>query len=280
MLHDDQTLKRWLETSYTSPGKEIEDELWEGISHRIVRRRWRRISIAMAACAACLAAGLFIWQLYTPSGITPQIITRFAENDERIILPDGSSVFLQDGSTMSWIADMKTSREVTLKGSAVFDVTTTSEKLPFTINTGSGLITVKGTSFSVNTAGSEQTSVTLFSGKVDFTALNTGQTVSLQPATTLTYSEVDDTILIESSLAGITWRNGAFILEDAALNNAIEFMRWWFDTDITASTDSLTDQLFTGRIAPNDTPTGVLEKICFMLHLKYSCDNGKYHIYK
>ena len=109
MLHDDQTLKRWLETPYTSPGKEIEDELWEGISHMIVRRRWRRISIAMAACAACLAAGLFIWQLYTPSGITPQIITRFAENDERIILPDGSSVFLQDGSTMSWIADMKTS---------------------------------------------------------------------------------------------------------------------------------------------------------------------------
>lgn len=280
MLHDDQILKKWLETPYDSPGQEIEDELWNGIQNRLIRRRWRMISAAVAATAACLIAGMFLWQ-QSPSFETPsQTITRIAENDERIILPDGSSVYLQNGSMLSWSDDMGESREVALTGSAVFDVKTTPDKKLFTINTGSGLITVKGTSFSVNAAGSEQTSVTLFSGKVDFTALKTGQTVSLQPSTTLTYSEAEDTILIESSLAGITWRDGVFILEDAGLNDAIEFMRWWFNADITASSDSLTDRHFTGRIAPHDTPESVLEKICFTLHLNHSYKEGKYYIHK
>ena len=67
----------------------------------------------------------------------------------KIQLPDGSTVWLNAGSKLTYTKDFgKEIREVTLIGEAFFDVTKMKEK-PFIIHTSSINIKVLGTAFNV-----------------------------------------------------------------------------------------------------------------------------------
>lgn len=102
----------------------------------------------------------------------------------RAQLPDGTEVWLNGGSRLTYDPDMNNqdSREVTLEGEAFFDVAKNAAK-PFSIRTSRMGIKVLGTSFNVKAyTGDHTTEATLITGAVEVT-LNDGveRNVKLAP---------------------------------------------------------------------------------------------------
>lgn len=89
----------------------------------------------------------------------------------RAQLPDGTEVWLNGGSRLTYNPDMNNldNREVTLEGEAFFDVAKNAAK-PFSIHTPKMEIKVLGTSFNVKAyTGDHTTEATLITGAVEVT---------------------------------------------------------------------------------------------------------------
>lgn len=95
-------------------------------------------------------------------------ITTRPGSKSRVELPDGSIVWLNAGSKLTYNKDFgKVKREVTLMGEGFFDVTKNKEK-PFIINTSSITIKVLGTVFNVKAYQEDkQTETSLLHGSIE-----------------------------------------------------------------------------------------------------------------
>ncbi len=112
------------------------------------------------ACAALLILVLGIRKFYPPgvpdtqplAAVDPKVPVGFTRS---LILPDGSSVILKGGSTLSYPETFSgATREVTLTGEAYFDIEHIGGDrgqtlLPFIIHTGKVKTVVLGTSFNI-----------------------------------------------------------------------------------------------------------------------------------
>ncbi|WP_177192254.1 FecR family protein [Chitinophaga arvensicola] len=99
----------------------------------------------------------------------------------RAQLPDGTEVWLNGGSRLTYNPDMNNlgAREVTLEGEAFFDVAKNATK-PFSIHTSKMDIRVLGTSFNVKAYTQDNTTeATLITGAVEVT-LNDGEEKSVK----------------------------------------------------------------------------------------------------
>jgi ferric-dicitrate binding protein FerR (iron transport regulator) len=124
----------------------------------------------MAAAAVVIVSGLYLLTgrqgkrapstpKYAVQTITPPAYTR------QIVLPDGSTVVLHAGSTLDYPAAFPdSSREVSLKGEAYFDVRHDNKK-PFIIHTGTVRTIVLGTAFNIS-SDSNRITVSVTGGKV------------------------------------------------------------------------------------------------------------------
>jgi transmembrane sensor len=85
----------------------------------------------------------------------------------KLVLPDGSTVYLAGGSTLKYVKDFNSSkRSVQLNGEAFFDVVHKADK-PFIVQTGQISTVVLGTSFNVQAYSADnRVSVTVATGKV------------------------------------------------------------------------------------------------------------------
>src|SRR6188768_3387467 len=101
-------------------------------------------------------------------------------NRTKIVLPDGSQVWLNAGSNLDYNNSVfnKDLREVTLNGEAYFDVTKNAEK-PFIIHTKKMDVKVIGTAFNVRSYNDERTAeASLIRGSIEVT-LKDGKTQKL-----------------------------------------------------------------------------------------------------
>ena len=95
-------------------------------------------------------------------------------NRTKIVLPDGSQVWLNAGSNLDYNNSVfnKDLREVTLNGEAYFDVTKNADK-PFIIHTKKMDVKVIGTAFNVRSYNDERTAeASLIRGSIEVTLKN------------------------------------------------------------------------------------------------------------
>src|SRR5258708_5365973 len=106
-------------------------------------------------------------QLSIASGPINQVSTRNGSRT-KIVLPDGSQVWLNSGSNLTYTKEFGTRlREVELSGEAYFDVVKNPEQ-PFIIHTRQIDVKVVGTAFNVKSyPGERRTETTLIRGRVE-----------------------------------------------------------------------------------------------------------------
>jgi len=92
-------------------------------------------------------------------------------NKKEVNLADGTVVFLNRNSSLTFPDKFSETREVTLKGEAFFNVFHDSSH-PFVVHANGTTIKVLGTSFNIKARDSEQVVVSVLSGKVAFQAEN------------------------------------------------------------------------------------------------------------
>ncbi|WP_420579767.1 FecR family protein [Reichenbachiella sp.] len=140
-------------------------EAIEGVNERIQPTGYK-VYLKYAAMAL-LGIGLIFLGKNSILESNNLVAVEASENLEIITLPDGSVVTLSQNSLLTYDEEFEgNTRNVSLKGKAFFDIRRDETK-PFIVNTDQSKIEVLGTSFLVNTLGTNaSTEVIVKTGKV------------------------------------------------------------------------------------------------------------------
>lgn len=190
----------------------------------------------------------------------------------KLILPDGTTVWLNAGSSISYpTAFAGAERSVSITGEAYFDVAK-NEKMPFRVKAGNTTIEVLGTEFNINAYKDEASiNTTLLTGAVRVSALQ--QVQMLKPGQQARVSagamQVINHVDINEVMA---WKKGFFSFTDADLPTVMRQLSRWYNVQVTYEGD-IPQRLFTGEIGRDLTLAQVLKGLT-KTRIKYRIENG------
>lgn len=235
------------------------DQKWNRIASIITpvalptqSRRMPWLSIA-AAIILLLVSGITVYFFNqggqnTSRNTSWQTILANGE-DHSILLPDGSSVYLREGSEISYPEQFSPSlREVKIHGEAFFDVTRNSEQ-PFIVEASGLSVTVLGTSFSVRTAGNgDEISVILVEGKVSLADARQKELVQLHPNQKADYRVEDGhcTVYEVDGERLTSWRKGIISYDNASLDEIVDLIEQTYKVSLSYERVNDDKQRFSG----------------------------------
>jgi transmembrane sensor len=223
----------------------------------------------------------------------------------KIQLPDGSQVWINAGSKLTYAGMMKgLTREVTLDGEAYFDVVKDAAH-PFIVHTSGIDIKVLGTAFNVKAYKIEPTiEATLIHGSIEVTNRSRpdAPTIMLKPREKLVFSssiymerknvskaislsgvngERPSSILItplkrniaDSSISETAWIYNKLSFEDKSFEELAKDMERWYNVKFTFRNKKIAQFHFTGTFI-NETIEQVLEALRFSVNFKYTITDG------
>jgi len=185
----------------------------------------------------------------------------------RLTMPDGSVVWLNSGSTLTYSGDFTRYRNVELKGEAFFDVVKSG--VPFVVNTGYGKVRVLGTAFNVQAYPDDGFVTTLERGSVRIMDRDNKQMQTLSPGEQIRFvggKPVKEQVNTELYTS---WKDGKLIFQREPFPEMIERMERWFNVRVEYSASDFKDLWFTGTIE-NETLTEVLGMVCKAAPVSYS----------
>lgn len=204
--------------------------------------------------------GQLIYKVNTQNSNTSiNTITTPNGGQYQIILPDGSKVYLNAASSLTYPTQFAgNERKVTLAGEGYFEVTKDASR-PFKVASLSQIVTVIGTHFNVSCYTNEQVRTTLAEGKVQVLQSSTGQSQPLIPGqqSTLTPQGIDiKPVNVDNALA---WKDGLFIFNQTQLSDALRQICRWYDVD--AEFSALPDKKIYGEFSRNVPLSEVLHML-------------------
>lgn len=223
-----------------------------------------------------LAASAVIYLTFIKKGT---ILHETAGTIERIELPDGSEVWLNEKSKLTYSDDFTDARNLELEGEGFFEVKRDPTK-PFTIHTAGADVRVLGTSFNVRAyTDTDQTEVYVATGKVSLSTTDQQKTVILLPSTTGLFNRNNGTIEKDTSqhLNAVSWRDRRLVFHKTAMKEVVKTLKTYFKTDIRVNNEKLLSCRFTGTF---DEPSlnEVLETIRLALDLRVTQNGANYSL--
>lgn len=183
-----------------------------------------------------------VWHtIETPAGIHSEFI-----------LPDGTKVYLNSKTTLSYpVVFNKHTRDVKLTGEAYFEVAENREH-PFIVNTGKIKVEVTGTEFKASNYPDENlTEIVLASGKVNLFqgeySKNRNILGAMIPGEKATFYEKEDKIYFEKVDVDkyISWKEGILMFRDDSMPEVVRRLNRWFNVDIRLTGNTLKNYVYT-----------------------------------
>lgn len=275
-----------------------------------------------AAAVLLVLAGLFSIRTISGSsnrgdevaGQVNEISTR-PGSKSKVQLPDGSVVWLNAGSKLSYNKDFGIeTREVTLTGEGFFDVTKNKEK-PFIISTSSIKIKVLGTAFNVKAYPEDkQTETSLIRGSIEVTIRNRpNDKIILSPSEKLvvendiarvengnrqkerktgnierTEIPVISTLMsinklkynpVDSTVAEVQWVNNKLVFRDESFSELAVKMERWYDVQIDITDLRIGEERLNG-IFESETIVQALEALKEFIPFQYEKNGSKIIIHR
>lgn len=180
----------------------------------------------------------------------------------RLTLPDGSEIWLNAASSITYpTAFTGNRRKVVITGEVYLEITK-NENMPFEVIVNDIEITVLGTRFNINAYKDEPfVNMTLLEGAIKVSRANKdqllmpGQQEQLSPDGTLKIISDVDTASV------IAWKNGMFSFNDADIPAVMRQIKRWYDADVEYKSE--VSQHFMGSV-PRSVP---VSKLLTMLEL-------------
>jgi transmembrane sensor len=192
------------------------------------------------------------------------------------VLPDGSKVFLNKNSKITYSTDFEgDTREVSLNGEAFFDIKRDESK-PFVIDANETEIKVLGTSFNVN-AYTKNVKVSVETGKVQFSKKKK-QTI-LTKGEEAEFVAENDTLLRRNTLDKNTfaYKTHVYVFEDSSLEHIIKVLSTGYQVPIAIQNPQLQTCRLTVRF-DNETLQNSLNIIAETLNLQISKNGERYFV--
>lgn len=244
------------------------ETIWEKIRVKIekpVLKTYSRsilIRVASIAAVVTFVLGLSIPFIFSQKNsedldAMPISIKLPKGQKSELILPDGTSVWLNSGSTLTYYTNYnKDNRNIKLEGEAFFDVAKNKD-LKFNVFAGDIKVKVLGTAFNVNAySDNENINVSLLRGEVSLYS-NTKETL-IRPNQKVIFDKktLHCTLVNCDAENESIWRLGRLKIEGATIDEIIKKMERWYGVDIqlqgkkinelywfTIKTESLTEML-------------------------------------
>lgn len=170
-----------------------------------------------------------------------------------VVLPDGSKVWLNAGSSLkyptSFAAD---SRNVTLSGEGYFEVAHVkgaNGRLPFSVSVVKGnslleSVQVLGTHFNINAYADEPSAkTTLLKGSIRV-GLNNGQSTLLKPGQQAKLDNQQIQLQQADTEMAVAWKDGEFVFRED-LRSAMRKVARWYDVEVVYE-DNAPEKLMLG----------------------------------
>lgn len=176
-----------------------------------------------------------------------------------IVLPDGSKVWVNAGSTLSYPSVFGKERKVKLDGEAFFEVA--KGTIPFIVSTGKVDIKALGTQFNVFNYPKEELSVALLEGSVRvYHPENEQRGIILQPNQQLT--ETKGRFFVKAITEDpIIWKEGLYAFNKQKLRSILKKLELYYDVKITVKDASILEYEYTGKFRQRDGAMEVLRII-------------------
>lgn len=245
-------------------------------TQKVKQTNYYRIA-ASVTIFICLTAFLF---KATTNSNTIYYATQKGEK-KNITLPDGSTVFLNSNSNITYNKDFKTNRNLVLHGEAFFNVTKDSLH-PFTVKTSTIQTEVLGTSFNIHSSKHQDATVTVNTGKVQVNLLkNKSVKLFLTKNQSAVYTKVNTSLqknnIISSNYS--SWTKNTLWFNNLTLLEAAKKIENWFNVEITIKDATVENLRLTGTYKDPKLEE-VLESIKFLKNIEYTVQNSKITIDK
>jgi ferric-dicitrate binding protein FerR (iron transport regulator) len=209
------------------------------------------------------------------------IVEKQNQNGQKstIKLPDGSTVWLNAGSVISYpkIFDSN-ERRIILTGEAFFDVQKDVQR-PFIVEAGNLNISVLGTQFNVKAFPGENVSnVSLVSGKVKVDRIrdeNQYESLFLEPGEEIAYSEENGQVERQKfDVEYVTgWKDGLLILKNDSFDSFIRKLKQWYGVEVEVKGIPNRNFIVTGRFQ-NENMENVLRTLQFSRDFEFTIEDN------
>lgn len=262
---------RWHEPAEADIAR-AEDRLMERIAReeevgRVVLRPrvWMRIAAAVAV--VFVMAGVATYYVAQPDMIEVAALNGV----RRVVLPDGSTVWLNRGARLTYPETFAASqRQVRLEGEAMFQVRH-REAQPFTVAGGEVETHVLGTVFNVNTCaprGREE--VCLIEGKV---AVSGGDSrMVLMPNQKMIYDKATDemTVVHVNAPLEVVWHDNLIPFSNMNVREIADILERFYHIQITLSPTLNYRATYSGQIRRTASIDSVLYDLAYTMPFRYT----------
>ncbi len=260
--------------------EEYHSRIWSQIQGNISVRPKRLKMPSVLKYAAAVAVILIVFKMVAPPQINPLVarvdwdtIQSFQEMRE-VTLPDGSSVWLNTGTTICYASDFDNPRHRLVKlkeGEAVFDVTHDEDR-PFYVQSSKIKVRVLGTRFMVTDYDElEEAKVTVERGKVqvndkhhELAILTKGQAVQ--------YNSLTKTVTNEKSHSWFDPENRSVLLDDCSFEEFAMRLHSSYDVEVKTMNSKVKNYRFTGEMYLDEPLDITLYKFCAIHSSEYSIE--------
>ena len=291
----DDAFHRWMRDPHDSQSKEEAlEEIWaETPSDTVVKMpkaskvfsKARKTERAMngdgrqfsfipwALAAACALLAVVAVYVFSPEPVTRLVSSSVSKG--YFTLPDGSSVWLNKGSSLSFRGGLDgRARRVTLDGEAFFDVSHDTNR-PFIVHSKDMDITVTGTRFTVTSYPEQSGAVYLEEGSVTVkgeafpeTQLAPGQGIIFDDST-LSWKKIP--ILAKDHTC---WTQERLVFTNTALSDVFTSLEHWYHISVICPNKEFLDNTRISMTVRQETPENILESIALLTGISYSREEG------
>lgn len=181
--------------------------------------------------------------------LQPTVITAQKGEKAEVVLPDGSNVWINSGSTLTYNRHFNgKERSVYLQGEAYFEVTE-NKKRPFIVHTKHITVQALGTSFNVRSYETDSlASAVLLEGKVKVSA--SGHETILSVNERATFDKRKQTLLADrvEALNFIEWKNGNIYFSNQTYDEIARALSRIYNVEIQFASEQLRPMRFSGTL--------------------------------
>ncbi len=225
------------------------------------RRRMLRVAAILLVALGLGWAGNYYFNNYNKIEIAS-----LNDDLQTVVLPDGSKVFLNKDSRISYDKTFNP-RTIELEGEAFFDVI--KDPKPFKILTAKSQVEVLGTSFNVRAFPDEPTEeVVVKTGKVAFSNIeNTNTKEILKAGEGAIWQKKNRTFQQEANPNAFSWKTKQLSFKDTPLNLVMKNLERHYGIDFEVENEAILNCRFTG-----DFTDATLDEIFQIMNYTTSID--------
>jgi len=249
-------------------------------TNRLQFKRWMRVA-AMFILPILTSAGMYFYMSKSVSSAAPLVIAVERGQKANINLPDGSKVWLNYQSKLTYSSNFNTNkRELQLDGEAYFEVAHNPKK-PFIVHSNDIVVEALGTAFGIKAYNEDNLiSSILMRGKVRVTTPD-GEAI-LMPNDRIMYDKTTHKKVL-SAVTNATdftgWIHNELRFENESLGEIAKSIQRIYNVEIIFASAQLKNQRYTGTVN-NNSLESVLNIITLTSPVSFQIDKQKVTLYE